>query len=106
MQFTKILFFIMLIATGVTPLYGMFIPKTLAQRLDDKNLSEQATLKILQETEDYEQVIIQEKEDFRGLLVSAMLRSGQKIPSHLYVCSSLLSELVTRNQCWASISGY
>lgn len=83
MQFTKILFFIMLIATGVAPLYGMFIPKTFAQRLDDKNLSEQATLKILQETEDYEQVIIQEKEDFRGLLVSTMLRSGQKIPSHL-----------------------
>lgn len=72
-----------LMTISITPLYGMNIPQSLSGKLENKALSEQEILLLLNENKDYEQLLIKEKEDFRGMLVYQMIKLGQKIPSHL-----------------------
>lgn len=61
MKFTKVVLFIMLMTVNVASVYGMN-GKPLTQRLHEA-VDEQAKLDILQESEDYEALILQEQEN-------------------------------------------
>lgn len=66
MRFTKIVFFIALMTVNVASVYGMNpepVQKKLVNRLINKKLPEQEILNILQETEDYEPLILQEQKN-------------------------------------------